>query len=97
MKKWFKLDNAAQIYPPTQTRNWAFMFRLSVSLTEQIDPDILNEAHKNILKRMPSFACRLRKGLFWYYFERMDGVPPIHEDRYNPMSKINLKENRYFQ
>lgn len=97
MKNWFKLDNAAQIYPPTQTRNWAFMFRLSVSLTEQIDPDILNEAHKNILKRMPSFACRLRKGLFWYYLERIDGVPPIYEDRYNPMSKINLKENRYFQ
>ena len=97
MKKWYKLDNAAKIYPPTQRRNWAFMFRLSVCLTEEVNPDILKEAQKNILKRMPSFACRLRKGLFWYYLERIDGEPPIYEDRYNPMSKINLKENRYFQ
>ena len=37
---WLKLDNAAKIYPPNTTRRWQSMFRLSVTLTEDVDPDL---------------------------------------------------------
>ena len=95
-KKWFKLDNAAKIYPAAQTRNWAAMFRLSVTLTEPADPVLLEKAQEAALKRFPVFSCRLRHGLFWYYLELMDGTPPLHEDTYNPMQKLSAFDNRGF-
>lgn len=96
MRRWFKLDNAAKIYPPTRTRTWSAMFRLSVTLREEVDPVLLAEAQKNALRRFPSFACRLRRGLFWYYLEQMDDAPPIIEDVYNPMQNLNFAANRHF-
>ncbi len=94
--RWMALDNAAKIYPPAATRKWSAMFRLSVNLTEDVDPAVLEEANARALKRFPSFACRLRRGLFWYYLEHMDGAPPLHEDIYNPLSKLNEKSNGHF-
>ena len=43
-KPWMKLDNAALIYPATMNRNWTALFRLSATLTEPIDEDILEVA-----------------------------------------------------
>ena len=96
MANWFKLDNAAKIYPPSSSRRWQSMFRLSVTLTEDVDPDILAEAQRRTLERMPSFACRLRRGVFWYYLEQLEGAPPIVEDTRNPMRPLDRRENGYF-
>ena len=93
---WLKLDNAAKIYPPNTTRRWQSMFRLSVTLTEDVDPDLLAQAQERTLARMPSFACRLRWGAFWYYLEHLEGAPPICEDTANPMLPLNTRENRGF-
>lgn len=66
---WFKLDNAARIYPAIKKRNWASIFRLSVTLKEPVKPELLQLALDKTLKRMPSFSVRMKAGLFWYYFE----------------------------
>ena len=96
MSKWFKLDNAANIYPSTQTSDWLSLFRLSVTLSEDVDLQILEEAQINTLKRFPSFATRLRKGLFWHFFEQNDGAPPILKDVYNPTQPLVFRRNRHF-
>ncbi|NLD18434.1 MAG: alcohol acetyltransferase [Tissierellia bacterium] len=96
MSKWFKLDNAANIYPSTQTSDWTAMFRISVTLSEDVDLQILEEAQINTLKRFPSFAARLRKGMFWHFFEQIDGAPPILDDIYNPTQPLIFRRNRYF-
>lgn len=93
---WIKLDNAAKIYPPARTRGWAAMFRLSVTLTEAIDPDVLEEAQKAALRRIPTFAYRLRRGVFWYYFEHMEGAPELQRDVGNPLVRMDLNENGHF-
>lgn len=93
---WIKLDNAAKIYPPARTRDWTAMFRLSITLTEPIDPVALAEAQNAALKRIPTFAYRLRRGVFWYYFEHMDGAPQIQEDVGNPLVRMDLNENGRF-
>ncbi len=59
-KDWIKLDNAATIYPATIKRKYAALFRLTITLTENIDNDILSESLKFILKRFPTFACSLK-------------------------------------
>lgn len=93
---WLRLDNAAKIYPPARSRYWSPMFRLSADLTEEIDTDVLKTALDRTLARLPSFSCRLRKGLFWYYLERMEGAPAILPDVNNPMTYFNVKENKNF-
>ncbi len=95
-KKWMRLDNAALIYPPAVKKKYAMMFRLTLTFKEVIDKDVLKDALANTLVRLPSFAYRLRRGLFWYYLEKIDGVPPILDDVKNPMRTINFKDNNYF-
>jgi NRPS condensation-like uncharacterized protein len=95
-KKWMRLDNAALIYPPAVKKKYAMMFRLTITFKDKIDKDILAESLKNTLVRLPSFAYRLRRGLFWYYLEKIDGIPPILDDVKNPMRTINFKDNNYF-
>ena len=96
MKEWIELDNAAKIYPPAATKKWTAMFRLSVTLTEDVDPDLLRAALGKALVRFPSFSCRLRRGFFWYYLEHIDGAPPVLEDVFNPLSKLDTKKNGHF-
>ena len=40
-KTWYKLDLSANVYPTLQRRNFSNVFRLSVVLKEEIDPDTL--------------------------------------------------------
>ena len=95
-KAWYKLDNAAKIYPPTSTRRWQSMFRMSVTLVEEVDVDLLAKAQERALERFPVFACRLRAGLFWYYLEHIEGAPPIVSDTRNPMRPLDAKANGGF-
>ncbi|NLD58278.1 MAG: hypothetical protein GX647_01285 [Clostridiales bacterium] len=93
---WLKLDNAAKIYPPARSHGWAPMFRLSVTLAEPVDPEALARAHRTVLRRFPTFGYRLRRGLFWYYLERMNGQPELQQDVGNPLVRMDLRENGRF-
>ena len=93
---WMKLDNAATIYPPTLTKRYASMFRMTVSLTEKVDKSILEQAVSNIMPRFPSFSYTLKQGLFWYYFKLNQEKPEIGEDYKNPLLRINFKKNKGF-
>ncbi|MEA5049112.1 MAG: hypothetical protein VB034_10975 [Eubacteriales bacterium] len=94
--KWMKLDNAALIYPATMNRNWTALFRLSATLTEPIDEDILEVAQKRTLRRLPWFAYKLKRGLFWFYLEHSDELPKIEKDVANPCVRMRINENDGF-
>lgn len=93
---WMKLDNAATIYPPTLTKRYASMFRMTLTLTEKIDKDLLEKAMSNVIIRFPSFRYKLKQGLFWYYFKYNKETPGIQEDYKNPLLRINFKKNKGF-
>lgn len=93
---WFKLDNAAKIFPGQNSRSWSNVFRVGVELKSQVDPAILREALDNTLKRIPSFNVRIRRGAFWYYFEKNPNQAPIMPDIRNICYRINFKENKGF-
>lgn len=71
MKKrtWYRLDNAAKIYPPTSNSRRSGVFTLSAVLNEEIDKDVLNDAVNVVLNRFPLFKVKLKRGVFWYYLE----------------------------
>ena len=91
---WMKLDNAATIYPPTLTKRYASMFRMTITLKEKIDKNLLEKAMSNIIERFPSFRYRLKQGLFWYYFKYNAQIPEIGKDYKNPLLRINFKKNK---
>ena len=67
-KYWYKLDNAAKIFPAVSQDERSNVFRLSFYLDEIVDPDILEQAVNEILPRFETFSVTLKNGLFWNYF-----------------------------
>lgn len=101
---WYTLDNSAKIYPAVMSRSWAAVFRVSITLTETIDPEILQRALEDTVVRMPTFRQSLHRGLFWYYLDTNEMFPHVEPDVANPCKKIDKRENggycirvRYYQ
>lgn len=90
--KWFKLDNAAKIYPASHNRYWSNLFRLSATLYEDVDLPVLEQAIKNTIPRFPSIAARLSEGLFWYYLRPVDTPVPILAEYSHPLTYMTKKE-----
>ncbi len=91
---WLRLDNAAKIYPAARTQNWSNVFRVSASLVDEIDCDKLKKALERTVRRFPSIAVRLRKGVFWYYLQEIDCAPEILSEYAHPLTRMNKKETR---
>lgn len=92
--RWLPLDNAAKIYPAARRNNWSNMFRLSASLTEPVDKAVLQTALDVTVRRFPSIAVRLRRGMFWYYLQELETVPPIREESSYPLTRMSRQETR---
>lgn len=92
--RWMRLDNAAKIYPAARRRNWNNFFRLSATLTEPVDRGVLQSALDVTVRRFPSMAVRLRKGIFWYYLEELSHAPAIGEEKSWPLAHVPFKEIR---
>ncbi len=93
---WLRLDNAAKIYPAARSRTWMALFRVSITLTEPIDEALLQKALRQLVKRVPLLSYRLKRGLFWYYFDWHEAIPTVQPDARNPMLPIDLKDNGGF-
>ena len=90
--RWMRLDNAAKIYPAARRANWSSMFRMSVTLTQEVDRDVLQSALDVTVRRFPSIASRLRRGVFWYYLEQISQTPTIMDEQSYPLTHMSRKE-----
>ena len=91
-KKWFRLDTAALIFPAIARKNWRNSFRMSATLSELVDPEILQQAVGDLKARFPSFYVSLHCGAFWYYLEESSEKVVVEEDYAYPLTLINDKE-----
>lgn len=90
--KWLRLDNAAKIYPAAKRRNWSNLFRVSATLSERINVEILQSSLAITVKRFPSIAVRLRQGMFWYCVEELGQAPQVIPDEYYPCTRMSFKD-----
>ena len=92
--RWMRLDNAAKIYPAARSNHWSNVFRLSMTLTENVDTAVLQSALDVTVRRFPSIAARLRRGVFWYYVQQLSKVPEVREDSSYPLTRMLRDEVR---
>lgn len=92
--RWMRLDNAAKIYPAARRQNWSNVFRLSATLREDVDLAVMQRALDVTVRRFPSIATRLRRGVFWYYLQQLSEAPRIREESSYPLTRMSRDEVR---
>ena len=96
-RDWYQLDLSAIVYPTLQRRDFSSVYRLSVLLKEEIQPDVLQQALDMTLPRFPTYKAAIRKGLFWRYLEPNDRPGPfVQKDVRNPCQPMYFKANNRY-
>lgn len=90
---WYKLDNAAKIYPAISGPGSGSVFRLAVILKQEVDPHILQQALAVTTPRFPTLAVRMKRGLFWYFFESNPETPLVTAEKAPPCRAIETDES----
>ena len=96
-KTWYRLDLSAIVYPTLQRRDFSSVYRLSVLLKEDVNPDVLQQAVDIAIKRFPTYISAMRKGLFWRYLEPNNNPGPIvQKDVRNFCMPMPFKSNNRY-
>ncbi len=94
--RWRRLDNTAKIFPVIANEQVSQVFRISVTLKEMVDPELLQQALEEILPNIRNFRVKLRRGLFWYYFEENTRIPQVQRERTYPCRYIDPHGSQRF-
>ncbi len=89
-----KLDLAGKLFPAVQSKNNSSVFRVAVVLREPVDAHALQLALNMIYERYSLFFLRIRKGVFWHYFDKNPLHFRVEEERRSPCESIAAYENR---
>ncbi|MEA4889802.1 MAG: hypothetical protein VB070_10105 [Clostridiaceae bacterium] len=92
--RWYRLDNAAKIYPVIMRSRHISVFRLAALMRDPVDPRQLQTALEQTLLRFPYFAVRLKRGAFWYYLESCANPPAVEEDVQNPLRPWSIRDEQ---
>lgn len=74
-----RIDNASNVYPASLTKKYASLYRMSVTLSEPVNVNYLQQALNNTVKRIPAFGCTLKSGAFWWYLRQLDKMPTVSQ------------------
>lgn len=95
--RWDRLDNTAHLFPVIAGERMSNVYRVSVTLTEPIVPEFLQQALDIVLPRFDGFNLRLRRGIFWYYFEENNkSAPEIKKEDSFPCRFIRPNQNNSY-
>ena len=75
--RFIPVDNAAQIFVSINSRRETTLSRISLTLKDPVNLELLNTALYKVIKLFPFFQVYLKKHFFNYVFERTDKIPVI--------------------
>jgi len=95
--RWDKLDNTAHLFPVIAGEQMSNVYRISVTLSELIEPELLQLALDLVLPKFDGFNLRLRRGVFWHYFEENGKpAPRVREENAFPCRFIRANKNNSY-
>ena len=95
--RWEKLDNTAHLFPVISGEDMSNVYRITIELNEKIQQDVLQKALNIVLPKFNGFNLRLRKGVFWYYFEENGKpAPKVKQETKAPCRYIVQNKNRSY-
>lgn len=95
--RWDKLDNTAHLFPVIAGERMSNVYRICVTLNELVDPELLQQALEIVLPKFDGFDLRLRRGVFWHYFEANGKpVPRVKEETKFPCRYIRPNRNNSY-
>lgn len=95
--RWDRLDNTAHLFPVIAGESMSNVYRISVTLTEPVDRELLQQALDIVLPKFDGFNLRLRQGVFWYYFEENGKpAPRVREESTFPCRFIRQNKNHSY-
>ena len=95
--RWDKLDNTANLFPVIAGESMTNVYRISVTLKENVKPALLQQALDIVLPKFDLFNVRLRMGVFWYYFEENGKkTPKVVEENPFPCRYIRANKNKSY-
>lgn len=86
--QWAGLDTAANIFPCTSTKRDTMVFRFTCELTEEVQPQLLQQAIDEAIEAFPNYRAVLKRGLFWYYLESSDLRPIVRAEYKDPCAPL---------
>lgn len=90
---WYKMDNVANVFLASFNKRDTRCMRVSATLTEEINPELLQKAVDITMKTQQQFQVRIRRGFFWHYLEPTNIAPKVVPEEGRPCPL--LYGNRY--
>ena len=96
---WYKVDNVAKVFLATLSKRDTKTLRVSCTLKEEINPELLQEALLSAIQDRPQVQVRIRRGLFWHYMENTDIMPEVSKecDRICPLLYAPAKSMLHYR
>lgn len=95
-QSWYRLDHAGKMYSSIVSSRATTLFRVSATLTSQIDAVLLQSALEATLRRFPFYKVQLKQGVFWYYLETTNQIPLVEAEYYYPCMSLGIKRSGSF-
>lgn len=91
---WYKMDNASVMYSSLQKEEYSAIYRFSAMMDKPVDTAALQRAIDRVMPRFPGFAMKIRKGMFWYYYEPNTAPGPfLKKDLAEPCRPVRFNED----
>ena len=79
-RTWVRLDNASNIFLAGRSETDPKVFRLSIEMDHEVDPELLQAALDVTYDRYRLYHAVLRRAIFWYYLQDSDLRPTVTAD-----------------
>lgn len=93
-ERWYKVDNVSQVFLAANDERDTKTLRISATLTENIDPEILQQAVEQVIVHRPMFQYHIKGGIFWHYMEKTNEIPKVMPERERPCPVLYGKHHR---
>ncbi|GIO23366.1 acyltransferase [Oceanobacillus sp. J11TS1] len=96
MDEWYKLDNAGKMFRAVSEQSNSSVFRIAAVMKKTVQPDKLQLALDDVLRRLPMFAVKLSKGVFWDFLVENNEKLYVQPERQYPCAPIDPLETNGF-